>query len=209
VTGGPLPAAPPPPATAIVLAGGRSTRFGADKLAAQVDGRPLLEHAIAAVVAVAREVIVVLAVDGAEPVLAPELAARVRFTRDAQDGLGPLAGVAAGLAAARQPLALVVGGDQPSLVPGLLAALLRHVAPGTRLPIDAVALEQDGRIRPLPCAFRVASARPAAAAALAAGGGSLIGFLGRLRLGMLPPDRWQALDPDGASLRDVDRPRDI
>lgn len=201
------------PATAVVLAGGRSSRFGSDKLASDLDGRPLLAHAVAAVAAVAREVVVVLSPDAPEPsladVLAPGVTDRLRFVHDAADGIGPLAGVAAGLAAATQPLAVIVGGDQPSLVPALLAAILRYAAPGSGMPIDAVALEEEGRIRPLPCAVRVGPARSAAAVALAMGGGSLIGFLGRLRLGMLPPERWQALDPSGASLRDIDLPADL
>ncbi len=198
------------PATAIVLAGGRSARFGADKLAAQVDGRPLLHHVIAAVDGVAREIVVVLAPDGAEPPLPAGVAAAVRFARDAAEAQGPLAGLAAGLAAATQPLALVVGGDQPRLVPALMREMLRLVAPGAGgRPVDAVALEDEGRIRPLPTALRVAAARPAATRALDAGTASLIGFLGRMRLGMLPPERWRLFDPAGDSLRDVDRPGDL
>ncbi len=38
----------------IVLAGGRSRRFGADKLTTDVGGRPLLHHAITALAAVSR-----------------------------------------------------------------------------------------------------------------------------------------------------------
>ncbi|MFN8623891.1 MAG: NTP transferase domain-containing protein, partial [Chloroflexota bacterium] len=50
-----------PEVSAIVLAGGRASRFGADKLAASLDGVPLLHHAVRAVSAVpgATEVIVV------------------------------------------------------------------------------------------------------------------------------------------------------
>ena len=48
-----MTAAPLPAVSAIVLAGGASTRFGRDKLAEPVDGRPLLHHAAEAVAAVA------------------------------------------------------------------------------------------------------------------------------------------------------------
>ena len=53
----------------IVLAGGRSRRFGRDKLAEPVDGRPLLHHAIDAVRPIATEIIVVAA-PGASPAAA-------------------------------------------------------------------------------------------------------------------------------------------
>ena len=46
-----------PAVAAIVLAGGRSSRFGRDKLAEPLDGRPLLDHAIAAVGHVATDVL--------------------------------------------------------------------------------------------------------------------------------------------------------
>ena len=49
--------------TGIVLAGGRSRRFGSDKLASDVGGRPLVEHAIDALATVADEVVVVIAAD--------------------------------------------------------------------------------------------------------------------------------------------------
>ncbi len=197
------------PASAIVLAGGRSVRFGGAKLDALVGGRPLLHRAIDAAAATCSEVIVVLAADAAEPSLPAEWSVPLRFARDAVDGQGPLAGLAAGLAEARQPLALVVGGDQPTLEPALLVELLRLVAPGSGPALDAVALEDAGQLRPLPCALRVAVARPAAAAALEAGTRSLVGLLGRVRTGILPPERWRLLDPSGASLRDVDRPADL
>ena len=108
------------------------------------------------------------------------------------------------------PLALVVGGDQPALAPTLLAELLLWLGPEAEgPPLDVVALEQDGRLRPLPSAVRVGTAGPAAAAALAAGTRSLLGLFGALRVGTLGPERWRALDPAGDSLRDVDTRDDL
>ncbi len=197
------------PVTGIVLAGGRATRFGADKLAVQVDGRPLLHRAILAVATVSDEVVVVIASDGATPSLPAGADVRVRVVRDAVAHRGPLAGLAAGLAAARGRLAILVGGDQPSLSPAILAELLLWLGPeADGSPLDAVALAEDGLLRPLPAALRVATARPVAMALLD-GGGSLLSLFERLRVGTLEPERWRVLDPDGASLRDVDTPDDL
>ncbi len=199
-----------PTATGIVLAGGSSRRFGADKLAIEIDGRPLLHRAIGAVAAVADEVVVVIAADGPRPRLANDVGVPVRVVRDAAAGLGPVAGLAAGLAAARAPLALVVGGDQPSLAPTLLAELLLWLGPeADGPPLDVVALEEEGRLRPLPSAVRVATVGPAAVAALAGGTRSLVGLFALLRAGTLGAERWRLLDPDGGSLRDVDTRDDI
>ena len=191
--------------TGIVLAGGRSTRFGEDKLAVEVDGRRLLHRAIDAVAAVVDEIVVVVAPDAPEPPLPRDLAVPVVVARDEVAGQGPLAGLAAGLAAASHPLALLVGGDQPALRPALLRELLRSLtAEDDGLPLDVVGLDVDGRMRPLPVALRVATAGPAAVAALTGGTRSLVGLVGRLRAGMLGPGQWSELDPAGDSLRDLD-----
>jgi molybdopterin-guanine dinucleotide biosynthesis protein A len=196
--------------TGIVLAGGRSSRFGGDKLAAEVGGRPLLHLAIDAVAGVVDEVVVVVGADAPAPALPPGGPVPVRVARDAVPGRGPLAGLAAGLAAASHPLALLVGGDQPALRPPLLRELLRRLAPeaGGR-PLDVVGLEEDGQMRPLPVAIRVGTVGPAAGAALAGGTRSLVGLFGRLRAGSLGAERWRELDPEGDSLRDVDTPGDL
>lgn len=196
--------------TGIVLAGGRASRFGGDKLSAELRGRPLLHHAILAVATVSDEVVVVVGSDGARPSLPSGSAVRVRVVRDAVADRGPLAGLDAGLAAARGGLAILVGGDQPSLVPALLDELLLWLdsAAGSRR-LDAVVLAEDGRMRPLPAALRVSTVRPAVSAMLEGEVLSLMGLFERLRVGTLEPERWRLLDPHGASLRDVDTPEDL
>ena len=52
-----MTAAALPSVSGIVLAGGRSARFGRDKLAESIDGRPLLHLAAEAVATVATDVI--------------------------------------------------------------------------------------------------------------------------------------------------------
>ena len=113
--------------TGIVLAGGRSLRFGGDKLAIAIEGRPLLHHAIGGVAAVASEILVVVA-PGAEPALPADLAVPIRLVHDPEAFGGPLIGLGAALAAAH-PLAVVVGGDMPRLVPAVLVRLLRRSSP--------------------------------------------------------------------------------
>ena len=124
---------PSPPMTAtetvavIVLAGGRSSRFGRDKLAEPVDGRPLLDHAIDAARRVTTEVLVVVA-----PGSAPAVPAGVQVVHDAQAYEGPLAGVAAGLAATDADIVVVVAGDMPAIVPGVLERLVAAMTAGRR-----------------------------------------------------------------------------
>jgi molybdopterin-guanine dinucleotide biosynthesis protein A len=196
--------------TGIVLAGGRSTRFDGDKLTVDIGGRPLLHLAIEAVAGAVDEVVVVVGADAPAPRLPASLGVPVVVARDAVAGRGPLAGLAAGLAAASHPLALLVGGDQPALRPVLLRDLVRRLDAGTDgVAFDVIGLGEDGRLRPLPVALRVATVGAASEEALESGTRSLVGLFGRLRVLVLAPDEWRALDPAGDSLRDVDTRADL
>lgn len=190
--------------TGIVLAGGRSARFGADKLAAELDGRPLLHHAIAAVAAVASRILVVAAPDGV-PAIPDELAANVEVVRDPGPFGGPLVGLATALAATATPIAIVVGGDMPRLHPLVLRRLAASASPAR----PAVHLEVPGRIQPLPMALDADGARVAAAAVLARGERSLRAFLRALGATAIPAPVWLALDPSGGTIADIDRPADL
>jgi molybdopterin-guanine dinucleotide biosynthesis protein A len=196
--------------TAIVLAGGRSTRFGADKLATAVAGEPLLHRAVRAVAATADEVIVVIGPDAPAPVLPADLPAPVRLARDRELDRGPLAGLVAGLAVASAPAALLVAGDQPWLQPDVLRLLLEELdGPPGGSWFDVVALHDGDSLWPFPVALRVATVRPAAEAALAARDLRLFTLFRRLRVARVPEASWRALDPDGASLRDIDTHGDL
>jgi molybdopterin-guanine dinucleotide biosynthesis protein A len=189
--------------TGIVLAGGRSERFGSDKLAALVDGVPLLHRAILAVSAVADEVLVVAAPDGA-PAL-PVIDRPVRLVRDRESAGGPLAALAGSLDAARGDVSIVVGGDMPSLVPAVLVALIGALAPDR----NAAVLMDGERQRPLPLAVRTWPAREATRTLRADGVGRLRALVEALDAEGIPEVDWRALDPQGASLVDVDRPEDL
>jgi molybdopterin-guanine dinucleotide biosynthesis protein A len=130
------------------------------------------------------------------------------LARDAVAHRGPLAGLAAGLAALPHPvdIALVVAGDMPTLVPAVLellgAALVRDRSQG------AACLEAEPA-SPLPAAVRPSVASPAAEALLAADRRSLRGLLDAIPTAIVPAVDWRALDVVGATLRDVDTPGDL
>jgi len=203
------------PATGIVLAGGAARRFGRDKLAEPVAGRSLLAAALAAVAAVCEEIVLVVAPGPPDPAAGTAIPARVRVVRDPVAHEGPLAGLATGLAATTTPLALVVAGDMPGLVPSVLDALLRRLEDGQTGGRPAgtravLAVLHDGeRVGPLPCSLRVGEARAGVEALLATGERRLRAILDTLPRAVIPFAEWRALDPAGASLRDVDRPEDL
>lgn len=198
-----------PAASGIVLAGGRSTRFGRDKLVESVGGRPLVHHAVLAVAQATTEVLVVIGPVGDGPSLpdAREVGVPIRLVRDPGPGGGPLVGLLAGLERARESSVVAVGGDMPSLAPDVIRVLLRALA--ATADVDAVALERRGRREPLPIVLRTGAATQAAARLLADGERSLRALLGVVRTRDLNEGDWRPLDPDALTLRDVDVPADL
>ena len=200
--------------TAVVLAGGASTRFGSDKTAALVDGVTLLDR----VVDVARTVVdEVLGVGPRAPGataagLAPsesefEASEVCRQVVEPEPRQGPLGGFAHGLAHVESPVVLLLAADHPHLQPELLRSLLERLVDADG-GVDAVVPMRNGRPEPLVAAYRT-DVGPVAEQVLAGGGRSMRALLDRLRVDWWAEEDWRSLDPTGASFDDVDEPGDL
>jgi molybdenum cofactor guanylyltransferase len=187
-----------------VLAGGRSSRFGRDKLAEPYEGRPLLQHPVSRLFEVCDRVVVVLAPGVDEPSM--PAGTEVTFARDAIEGEGPLQGLSAGLAVANADWAVVAGGDMPHLHPAVLREMLRA---GRETGAVAVTLSDGGTERPLPCVLRTAPAADAVGVLLAAAQRSLRDLLAAVSTVVVDEPAWTDLDPERGTLIDVDEPADL
>ena len=160
----------------VALAGGRSTRMGADKALLRLAGRPLIAHVVDRLRPQVAEVFV--SANG-DPARFRDLGCAV--VADAPDGgaSGPLAGIAAALGHARWrgfALLAVAPCDAPffprDLVARLAAAMIERGAP--------LAVAESARgLEPVFALWR-ADLEAAVAAALAAGEGSPRGLIERL-----------------------------
>jgi molybdopterin-guanine dinucleotide biosynthesis protein A len=103
--------------TAVVLCGGQSSRMGRDKAALPFGGETMLDRVVRLAGDVAGEVMVVAREGQAVP-------AGVTVVRDPVAGLGPLAGIAAGLGAITSDVAVVVACDMPLIRPAVLERLV-------------------------------------------------------------------------------------
>jgi molybdenum cofactor guanylyltransferase len=190
--------------TGVVLAGGRSKRFGSDKLVALYRGEPLIHRPVRAFARLGAEVVVVCAPGGGELPLPDEVSLRV--VRDAVLDEGPLAGVIAGLAQVHTPTALIAAGDMPELQVPVLRTMLRTLnEPG----VQAVWLQDGDRPRPFPLAVRTAPAAAAARLLFEAGERRLRALPQELGARVLQEPVWTALDPGRLTLRDIDQPGDL
>ena len=110
----------------IVLAGGRSSRMGTPKAALEWHGSTLLRRTVGIIARATDGPVVVVRAPGQElPALPPE----TDVVDDPQEGLGPVQGLAAGLAAltGRAEVAFVSSTDMPFLHPAFVRRVLRAV----------------------------------------------------------------------------------
>jgi molybdopterin-guanine dinucleotide biosynthesis protein A len=122
-----------------ILAGGASSRMGADKAALALGGETLVARVSRALEVVASRVSVVSSREGHDVF-------GLAVVRDVHSGAGALGGLHAALAACRAPWALVVSCDLPFVTPELFARLASFAVD----QLDAVAPRQrDGRPQPL------------------------------------------------------------
>ena len=129
--------------TAFILAGGKSTRMGADKAFVELQGRTLLERALELARGVAGEVRIVG--DRAK------FAAFAPVVEDAFPGCGPLAGIHAALRASSTDLNLMLAVDLPLISPELLQYM---VARARGAPATVTAALANGGWQPLCAVYR-------------------------------------------------------
>ena len=165
------------PATAIVLAGGRSSRMGRDKSLLPVDGSPL----IAAVCAQLRSRFQQVVVSANDPEKYAFLGCRV--VPDAVAGQGPLMAIASALDQSETDLNVVVACDIPVIDPAFMAGMLAR----SRRRDGVVPVHADGGVEPLLAVYRK-SALPGLRQALADGERRVLAGLERCRIRYVPLD---------------------
>jgi molybdopterin-guanine dinucleotide biosynthesis protein A len=104
----------PPNLSGFVLAGGKSTRMGRDKATLALDGRTLLEHAIAVLRGVVDEVCIL----GSQQLYSGYDAPVIE---DIYPGCGPLGGIHAALTHTKRTFNLIIAVDTPFLAPAFLS----------------------------------------------------------------------------------------
>src|SRR5215470_7689058 len=138
----------------IVLAGGRSSRMGTPKAALEWHGSTLLRRTVGILARVTDGPVVVVRAPGQE---LPALPAQTEVVEDPREGLGPVQGLAAGLAAVgdRAGVAFVSSTDMPFLHPAFVRRVLRAVEDGVDVGLPVA----RGYPQPLAASYRVALER--------------------------------------------------
>jgi molybdenum cofactor guanylyltransferase len=179
----------------VILAGGLSRRMGHDKATLPAGDGTLIEHLARRLGPVVDETII--AGGSVDPSLEG-----VRVVADHQPGLGPLAGMLAGLAAANDRHVWVVGCDLPDVEPALGGLLLALAGDH-----EAVVPRPDQQPEGV-CALYVRELAPRIAALLESGERSVKSLLDRSEVRYVASDELRAVDPELRSFRNINTPSD-
>ncbi|MFC5994712.1 molybdenum cofactor guanylyltransferase [Pseudonocardia hispaniensis] len=145
-------------AAGVVLAGGRSSRMGEPKAALEWHGSTLLYRTTALLSRTVDGPVLVVRAPGQE---LPGLPPGVQVVQDPIEGLGPMQGLAAGLAALadRAAIAFVCSTDLPFLHPAFVRRVLSGlVDPEINPPADVVLPVAHGFPQPMAAGYRTALA---------------------------------------------------
>jgi len=192
--------------SAIVLAGGVSSRFGQDKGILVVANKPLIKHVIDAVSPVVDETIVVTNSQDRIAKYARVVAADVRFAVDSCESKGPLIGALTGFEFARGKHALLLPFDTP-FVSGKVVSLLFELCLGKSA---AIPRWPNGQIEPLHAVYQTKVALEAAKIAVGEGKLNVRAMIEKMRgVRYVSTLVVQQLDPDFRTFFNINTPLDL
>jgi molybdopterin-guanine dinucleotide biosynthesis protein A len=179
----------------VILAGGLSRRMGRDKASLPAGDGTLIEHLARRLAPVVDETIIA---GGSDRPTLPGL----RMVEDQYPGLGPLAGMHAGLVAAHYPHVWVVGCDLPDADPAL-ALLFLGLAAGYDAVVPRIDAEPQGV-----CALYNRALVSRIDGLLASGERRVKALLATSNVRYVTSEELRAVDPELRSFRNINTPAD-
>ncbi len=193
--------------TALILAGGQSSRMGFDKQTLQLEGQPLAIHIAGQLKRIFRQILIVsqrpdLYEDwlGAWPGLA--------LISDIYPGQGPMSGIHAGLLQAESPFVYVTGCDMPRVSPDLILHMMTRLRTSQDHPVGAMLRRESGHLEPLN-AFYAKGLAPLMEVRLKEKVSGLQAFCRDQAFVWLTEEELAVRDPDFQSFEDYNQPSDL
>lgn len=182
--------------TAIILAGGRSSRMGTPKALLHFDGEPLIVHIVRKLQTMFTDIVVVAAPGQELPSLP------VTLVHDDVAYQGPVGGIVYGLRAARHEYAFVTSCDSVFLSTALIGYLL-----SLKDDYDVVVPRWGDRFQPLMAVYS-RTVLPILEEQLASGELRPVSLFQKVRTRQVSEEEIRRADPDGASFFNMNTPED-
>lgn len=183
-------------ATAVILAGGKSSRMGRPKALLPFDGEPLIAHVVRGLKKMFAETVIVAAPEQELPSLPAAL------VRDEVAYQGPVSGIYHGLKASTKQVCFVTSCDAPFLNLELIAHLLSQIT-----DCDVVVPYWQERFQPLHAVYRT-RLLPLLKEQLEGGELRPIFLYDKVHTRRIYQDEILRLDPEGLSLLNMNTPEE-
>ena len=146
----------------LVLAGGKSTRFGINKALARLGEKPLIAHVVDRALHVADEIVVAIGRESNTAVYRKLLPKSAQVVKDRLRAKSPLVGILTGFQVMKSGYSVVLSCDTPFVKDDVLKLLFKRAVHADA----AVPKWANGDIEPLQSVYKVRSVIPAAKLAL-------------------------------------------
>jgi molybdopterin-guanine dinucleotide biosynthesis protein A len=186
--------------TVVIQAGGQSMRMGEDKALKLFLGRPLIQRVIDRLNPIADECIVTTNRPEGYSFL------NLRLVPDLIPNRGALGGLYTALASATGDLVAVVACDMPFASPALIETASRLMV---EEEADVVIPESSEGLEPLHAVYRRITCLPAIEAAITADKWKVISWFPQVKVRILKPDEFKALDPSGLCFWNLNTPEEF
>jgi molybdenum cofactor guanylyltransferase len=183
--------------TGVILAGGKSTRYGTNKAFAEVQGVRLIERTIRVMGSVCPRLLLVTNTPAEYAYL------QLPMVEDLIKGLGPLGGIYTGLEVIDDENGLFVACDMPFL----RKDLLRHMVT-LRGDFDAVVPRIDWMVEPLHALY-TKKCLPSLRKFIRSQELQILKFFQKIRVRYLEEEEIRKVDPDLKSFFNINRPEDL
>jgi molybdopterin-guanine dinucleotide biosynthesis protein A len=192
--------------SAIVLAGGFSSRFGEDKGVLELANKPLIRHTVDAVRPFVDEIIVVTSSEERVKKYRAIVSGHTRFAVDSCESKSPLIGALTGFEVARGKHALLLAFDTP-FVSGEIISLLFDLCLSRAA---AIPRWPNGQIEPLHAVYKTPLALEASKSAVDEGRLDMRGMIERMRgVRYISTLVLQQLDPELRTFFNINTPLDL
>ena len=191
----------------IILAGGRSSRFGRDKALVDFGGKPLIAHIVGKLRGLGDECIVSIGRDSAAEDYRRPLPNNTLVIQDTVDFQGPLAGFITALNECKSASCFLGACDMPFIEPKIVQYLFVESARCS----GAVPRWRDGRLEPLHAVYDCNTAREAARQVIDQRAPSMIALVDCMpRIRFVNVEQEIApLNPTLDTFRNLNTPRDL
>jgi len=193
------------PITGVILAGGKSSRFGRNKALEPFMGERLIDRSVR------------LIKEWCDPVFVvcqkPEeyFGVEANLVADIIPDQGPLMGLYTGLLFSPNEWIFLRAVDMPFLEGAFAELLIKRATEGNAdvvVPLKGRHIDLPLQYEPL-CACYNVRCIPHIKRVIESGGGRVISFFSRVRVDAVPEDTWRAVDPKGRSILNINTIQDM